>query len=102
MQLRTGGALEIEGESIAAGPLLAEIYERRGFTTAWAPEKIAELIGIIGGIESEGLDPSDYHLEALQRLRVGRQRLVLASTPCFGRQDTFFQSSTRDPVEIGF
>jgi murein L,D-transpeptidase YcbB/YkuD len=67
-QLRTGGALEIEGESIAAGPLLAEIYERRGFTTAWAPEKISELIGIIGGIESEGLDPSDYHLEALQRL----------------------------------
>jgi murein L,D-transpeptidase YcbB/YkuD len=67
-QLRTGGELEIEGESIAAGPLLAEMYERRGFTTAWTPEKIAELIRIVVGIESEGLDPGDYHLEALQRL----------------------------------
>jgi len=67
-QLRVDGELEIEGESIAAGRLLAELYERRGFTTAWTSEKIAELIRIVDGIESEGLDPSDYHLEALRRL----------------------------------
>jgi len=62
-QLRETGILSIGGVDIAAGNLLAEVYERRNFAPNWTErDDIGELITAIKNMHSEGLDPADYHL----------------------------------------
>lgn len=62
-QLRESGILSIGGVDIAAGNLLAEVYERRNFAPNWTSrDEIAELITVIKNTEKDGLDPADYHL----------------------------------------
>ena len=62
-QLRETGILSIGGVDIAAGSLLAEVYERRNFAPNWTNrEEIGELITAIRNTELDGLDTSDYHL----------------------------------------
>lgn len=64
--LLQSGRLSIGDVDIASGALLAEIYERRKFALAWIDNnKIAELVVAIKATELDGLDPSDYHLEAV-------------------------------------
>jgi murein L,D-transpeptidase YcbB/YkuD len=56
--------LRIGGVDIAAGNLLADVYERRNFAPNWSSrEEISELIAAIKRTEKDGLDPADYHLE---------------------------------------
>ncbi|MDH3616715.1 MAG: hypothetical protein OEQ90_09610, partial [Gammaproteobacteria bacterium] len=63
-QLRDSGILSIGGVDIAAGNLLADVYERRNFAPNWSSrEEINELITAIKRTEKDGLDPADYHLE---------------------------------------
>jgi murein L,D-transpeptidase YcbB/YkuD len=63
-QLRDSGILSIGGVDIAAGNLLADVYERRNFAPNWSSrEEIGELIAAIKRTEKDGLDPADYHLE---------------------------------------
>ena len=63
-QLRESGVLSIGGVDIAAGNLLADVYERRNFAPNWTDrDKIGELITAIRNAYLEGLDPADYHLE---------------------------------------
>jgi murein L,D-transpeptidase YcbB/YkuD len=63
-QLRDSGILSIGGVDIAAGNLLADVYERRNFAPNWSSrEEISELIAAIKRTEKDGLDPADYHLE---------------------------------------
>lgn len=62
-QLRESGILSIGGVDIAAGNLLAEVYERRNFAPNWTSrDKISELITAIKNTSLDGLDPADYHL----------------------------------------
>jgi len=62
-QLRESGILSIGGVDIAAGNLLAEVYERRNFAPNWTSrDEIGELITVIKNTEKDGLDPADYHL----------------------------------------
>ena len=66
-QLRDSGILSIGGVDIAAGNLLAEVYENRNFAPNWSNrEKIAGLITAIRNAEKDGLDTADYHLEAVE------------------------------------
>ena len=66
-QLRDSGILSIGGVDIAAGNLLAEVYERRNFAPNWSNrEKIAGLITAIRNAEKDGLDTDDYHLEEVE------------------------------------
>jgi len=66
-QLRDSGILSIGGVDIAAGNLLADLYERRNFAPNWTNrDKIAELITAIKRTEKEGLDPADYHLKEVE------------------------------------
>ncbi len=77
-QLRESGRLSLAGIDVASGSLLAEFYERRGFSPAWSGAgKIQSLIEAIKATASDGLDPADYHLEKIERvndqLENGRQ-----------------------------
>ncbi len=66
-QLRETGRLSIGGVDIAAGNLLAQIYEQREFSPAWSDDdKIGDLITAIRGAFADGLDPADYHLEKIE------------------------------------
>ncbi len=67
--LREFGRLSIGGIDIASGSLLAEIYERRGFSPAWSGTgKMEALIQAIKGTARDGLNPADYHLEKIQHV----------------------------------
>ncbi len=69
-QLRESGRLSIGGIDIASGSLLAEIYERRGFSPAWSGiTKMESLIAMIKATAEDGLTPEDYHLEKLEYVR---------------------------------
>jgi len=68
--IRTGTRTEVQGETIAATKAVPALYERRRFELAWtAPEKPEQLLRAIRDAEADGLDPSDYHLAALEKLR---------------------------------
>lgn len=58
-------------EPVYATAALPTFYERRSFQPAWLSgglDAARELVGAIRAAEREGLRPSDYHLERLQRL----------------------------------
>ena len=79
-QLRESGRLRIGGIDVASGNLLAEIYERRGFSPTWVGvDKLASLIDVIKATARDGLDPDDYHLakiEAIHSQLEGGRRLA--------------------------
>lgn len=69
-QLRETGQLGTGGIEVASGRLLARIYENRNFEPAWpGVERMDELIRLAESTADDGLDPADYHLEALRRVR---------------------------------
>jgi len=66
-QLRESGVLSIGGVDIAAGNLLAEVYERRNFAPNWTDrDEILELIAVIKNAAKDGLNTTDYHLEEVE------------------------------------
>lgn len=66
--LRETGQLSIGGIDIAAGNVLAEFYEGRDFAPAWTnPDQVAELLGTVLASKDDGLNPEDYHAQALER-----------------------------------
>jgi murein L,D-transpeptidase YcbB/YkuD len=49
---------------------VARVYEARQFKSAWSdPIRLNQLIAAIGDVEADGLDPRDYHLDALIAIR---------------------------------
>jgi murein L,D-transpeptidase YcbB/YkuD len=79
-QLLDTGMLEVAGVSIAARTLLPRIYEARSFAPAWRDTvQIDSLVELIDEAYREGLDPQDYHDEAV---RAARERFPdLAAMP---------------------
>jgi len=66
-QLRDSGILSIGGVDIAAGNLLADVYERRNFAPNWSNrDDISELITAIRSTEKDGLNTADYHLKEVE------------------------------------
>ncbi len=65
-QLRAGGEVRVGGEQIAAPNLVASIYEQRGFRPAWTPGRQQELLALVESSHEHGLEPHDYHLDALR------------------------------------
>ena len=73
--IRMDPETEIRGAPISAVHALPALYERRGFTLAWtAAGKPAQLFAAIRGAEADGLDPADYHLAILEKLRTEVER----------------------------
>src|SRR5262249_50719483 len=66
----SGGKVVIEGDPLASVVVLPEFYERRSFRPAWTSAEVTdELVRAIRESAGEGLDPADYHLAAIERLR---------------------------------
>ena len=69
-ELRATGSLTVLAEPVASRELLPRIYENREFAPAWNTlRQIDGLLEIIDESYLEGLDPSDYHAEALRAAR---------------------------------
>ena len=68
-QLRDAGELTIRDEWVAGRRALIELYENRNYRRAWTdPETIDQLHRAVEDMWLDGLDPADYHLEALLQL----------------------------------
>jgi len=65
--LRRDGDLPVGAGSSAARVLIASIYEKRGFAPLWADARREQaLLTAIETSSTHGLDPRDYHAEALR------------------------------------
>ncbi|HET7134083.1 MAG TPA: peptidoglycan-binding protein [Gammaproteobacteria bacterium] len=66
-QLTATGTLEAASAPIAARHLIPRLYEARGFEPAWkSPEQIESLLDVVERSDLEGLDPRDYHVDAVR------------------------------------
>ena len=73
----SGGKVVVDGEPLASGIVLPELYQRRGFRPAWTnPVATDGLLRAIRESAGDGLDPADYHLAAIERARASN-----AATP---------------------
>lgn len=71
-QLRLFKSLKIGDASVTSSIVVPDFYERREFQLAWVKHaSIEDLFRAIRESEADGLDPRDYHLAALERLRRG-------------------------------
>jgi L,D-transpeptidase YcbB len=62
---------DVRGDRIIADELVAKFYEAQQFTPAW--QDVAKLDALVANIEdlrNDGLDPNDYHVEALRSYRL--------------------------------
>ena len=88
--LRESGKLSLGEFEIASGELLARVYEGRNFTPAWSGTgRIDELAQLIEATAADGLDPADYYLGEIRRVRA-----MLAN----GRR---FDTAERAAIDIG-
>src|SRR5262249_49317274 len=68
-QMRNGGAVRIGGDDLASTVVLPDFYERRGFQLAWTDEAArTDLLAALRESTNDGLEPRDYHLDALEGL----------------------------------
>jgi murein L,D-transpeptidase YcbB/YkuD len=62
---------DLRGARIVLDEFVAKFYEGRLFTPAWQElKRLDQLIASIDDLRYDGLDPGDYHLEALQSYRL--------------------------------
>ena len=67
----TSGELQIGNATIASRDMLPDLYERNRFEPLWLnPKNVNDLLEDISTIESEGLEPEDYHLSDLLALKL--------------------------------
>jgi murein L,D-transpeptidase YcbB/YkuD len=60
----------VHGERIVLGDTVARYYESQQFQPQWRdPARLGQLVDSIIGLVGDGLDPSDYHFEALDKYR---------------------------------
>ena len=70
-RLRYEEQQDVRGARIIGSELVARYYESQQFQPAWQDTaKLDELVAAIEDLRNDGLDPNDYHLEALQSFRL--------------------------------
>jgi len=76
------GALQIGEAQIMAIRAIPVLYENRGFELVWTrPAMVDELMSAIAAAPAHGLDPEDYHYEALTaRLDIAAKGLTGATS----------------------
>lgn len=68
--LQAHGRLTVDGVRITATRLIADLYPQSRFQPAWTDQsKVDDLLRAIADIHLDGLDPQDYYLDRLKRLR---------------------------------
>ena len=65
-RLRADRDVRVDGDNIAAPALIAAFYEQRDFQPAWTPAREKELVALVEASRADGLEPSDYHFDALR------------------------------------
>ena len=69
------GDRELHGERIVLGDLVARFYESQQFRAKWRdPARLSELVDSLLDLVNDGLDPADYHLDALDAYRAELRR----------------------------
>ncbi|MBK7901966.1 MAG: L,D-transpeptidase family protein [Proteobacteria bacterium] len=62
---------DVRGARVIVDELVAKYYEAQQFQPAWQDSAILdELVASIEDLRNDGLDPNDYHLEALKSYRL--------------------------------
>lgn len=73
-QLRSTGEVTIAGRKLLSATALPAIYESRGFSLLWMSEaNESALLGEIAAASGDGLNPADYHFDAV-RAALARRR----------------------------
>lgn len=68
--LQRGEPVVVEGETLLSTVVSSELYRRRDFTLAWTDRDARDdLQRAVQASRDDGLDPNDYHLAAIDRLR---------------------------------
>jgi murein L,D-transpeptidase YcbB/YkuD len=68
--LRYADERDIHGAQVVLREPVARVFEARQFRSAWSdPIRLNQLIAAIGDLDADGLDPRDYHLDALNAIR---------------------------------
>jgi murein L,D-transpeptidase YcbB/YkuD len=71
-QLRYAQVREVHGAHVILREPVARLYEKRQFRSAWSdPVRLDQLVAALADLESDGLDPRDYHYQALVAIRDG-------------------------------
>jgi murein L,D-transpeptidase YcbB/YkuD len=66
--LRAGSNVVLDGEALSSRVVLPEFYAKRQYGAAWTERRnVDDLLRAIRGIDAEGLRPTDYHLQAIER-----------------------------------
>ena len=69
------GDHEVHGERIVLGDLVARFYESQQFRAKWRdPARLSLLVDSLLDLVNDGLDPADYHFEALDDYRAELRR----------------------------
>ena len=68
-QLHVTGQVIVAGQRLRSARVLPELYQQRGFTLLWSMRSNEEaMLGEIAAVSGDGLDPADYHFDALREL----------------------------------
>jgi murein L,D-transpeptidase YcbB/YkuD len=97
--LSHGRTVMLGGDPICASHPLPLFYNRRQWTPAWSARDRDELMAEIRDAKSEGLDPADYHLAAIEQMPDGEQRDLLL-TDAFFLLASHLLSGRVDPESI--
>ena len=111
-QLQATGMLEVDGVAIAARNLIPELYEARAFAPTWRTvAQVDSLLEVIEESYLEGLDPADYHVDAVRAARAAflhiddvppaeRAGLDIVLTDSIIRLGYHLRFGKVDPVEL--
>src|SRR5512145_2952275 len=70
-RLRYEQASEARGARVVLAELVARFYETRRFEPAWQDRnRLDHLVAALEELVDDGLDPADYHVEALRSYRL--------------------------------
>jgi murein L,D-transpeptidase YcbB/YkuD len=99
-QHRYSKPLKIGEASVASTIVVPDFYERREFRLAWEKRSlIDDVFRAIRDSEADGLDPKDYHLIPLERLR---RELEASPTPNASMRADFDILLTDALVRLGY
>ncbi len=66
---------EVRGERIVLADVVGRYYESQQFRAKWRdPKRVSQLVDELVGLVDDGLDPNDYHFEALDGYRAELSR----------------------------
>ena len=66
---------EVHGERIVLADVVGRYYESQQFRAKWRdPQRVSQLVDALVDLVNDGLDPNDYHFEALDGYRAELRR----------------------------